>query len=355
MPDPKSQHPRTPGAWRRRRFVQCGLAAGLGVGSLGARAQTPRRPRILMITFRGETEVERGFRDYLANAGVEAEILHRDADRDATRVEGILQEAQAFKPELIYTWGTPVTLAVTGRHDKPASHPLAGVPVVFALVAAPVQSGIVPSLAGHGRAITGAVHVVPTAVQMRAMQSYRAFTKVGVIYTSTETNSRVIVDDVRAFAKPAGIEVIERTLKLNAQGKPVADGVEDMIADMAKAGAQWLYLLPDTFLGSLYGRLTPTALRVRLPTFGAAELALRSGGALVGLVSRYHSVGQLAGSKAVDILVRNKPAASLPVQTLKRFSLIVNIEVARALGGLYPPIEMLNYAEVISPSAKPAS
>ena len=113
----------------RRRFVHWGLAGGLAAASRMAQAQAPakRRPRILMITFRGGTEVERGFRDYLANAGVDAEILHRDAERDATKVAAILQEAQAFKPELIYTWGTPVTLAVTGTHDKPASHPLASV------------------------------------------------------------------------------------------------------------------------------------------------------------------------------------------------------------------------------------
>lgn len=334
--------------------MQWALATGGAAITPLAAAQTPpkRRPRILMITFRGETEVERGFRDYLANAGVDAEILHRDTERDVTRVAGILQDAVAFQPDLIYTWGTPVTLAVTGTYDKPATHALAHLPVVFAPVAAPVQARIVPSFSGHGRAITGAVHVVPTAVQMRAMQSYRPFSKVGVIYTSTEDNSRVIMDEVRAFAKPANIEVIERTFKLNAAGKPVADGVEEMVAQIARAGAQWLYLLPDTFLGTVYNRLTPAALERQLPTFGAAELAVRSGGALVGLVSRFYAVGQLVGSKVVDILVRGKPASSLPVETLKRFSLIVNIEVARALGGLYPPIEMLNYAEVINPAAK---
>jgi len=35
------------------------------------------------------------------------------------------------------------------------------------------------------------------------------------------------------------------------------------------------------------------------------------------------------------------------VETLKRFSLLINMRVARDLG-MYPPIEMLNYAEVIA-------
>ena len=72
-----------------------------------------------------------------------------------------------------------------------------------------------------------------------------------------------------------------------------------------------------------------------------------SGAALTGLVSRYYSVGQLAGAKALVILVAGKSPAQVPVETLKRFSLLVNMQVARSLR-LYPPIDMLNYAEVIA-------
>ena len=37
----------------------------------------------------------------------------------------------------------------------------------------------------------------------------------------------------------------------------------------------------------------------------------------------------------------------VPVETLKRFSLMVNMQAARQLQ-LYPPIDLLNYAEVIA-------
>jgi putative ABC transport system substrate-binding protein len=301
-----------------------------------------------MITFRGQTDAERGFRSYLANAGIKAEIMERDCNSDVAGVPAILDEAVSFKPDLIYTWGTPVTLAVTGTFDAPKTHALAAVPVIFVLVSAPVRSRIVQSLAEQGRNVTGAIHVVPTDVQMRAMQSYKPFKKLGVLYTSTEQNSKVIVSEVFDFAKRNGLEVIERTFARDTAGKPVADGVEGLIAEIKREGAEWLYLLPDTFLGSLYKRVSPAALENKLPTFGAAELAVRSGGALVGLVSRYLSVGQLAGAKAFDILVGGKQASAIPIETLKRFSLIVNMGTAKALGGVYPPIDMLNYAEVIN-------
>ena len=118
------------------------------------------------------------------------------------------------------------------------------------------------------------------------------------------------------------------------------------MAQIKAEGADWLYLLPDTFLGTIYDLVTPKALALGLPTFGAAELAIREGGALAGLVCRYYSVGQLTAAKAEQILVQGTDPAAIPIETLKRFSLIINIRVARALE-LYPPLAMLNYAEVL--------
>ncbi|MEZ0214994.1 MAG: ABC transporter substrate-binding protein [Xanthobacteraceae bacterium] len=332
----------------RRDLLAGAIGAGLIAPGPARAAGDGRTYRILMLTFRGETEVERGFRDYLAAAGIKVDIVSRDAARDMSKVQGFLKEVPALAPDLIYTWGTPVTLEVVGPYDAPdKSRYITDIPVVFALVAAPVKARIAPNFASSGRNVTGAVHVVPTDVQMRAMQSYRPFAKVGVLYSPSEPNSVAIVEEMRTQFKTSGVGLVERTFALNAAGQPTAAGVEDMVRDMRANGADWLYLLPDTFLGTIYKTVTPVALEAKLPTFGAAELAVREGGALVGLVSRYYSVGQLAAQKAIDILVDRRPPATVPIETLKRFSLIINMRVARALGA-YPPIAMLDYAEVIT-------
>ena len=334
---------------RRAFLVQSARAASLLALPASALASTGKTHRILMITFRGETEVEKGFKDHLAASGIKVDLVARDVARDVKNVPAILEEAAKNRPDLIYTWGTPVTLAVAGTHDAPNKVPagLEGIPQVFALVAAPVQSKIVPALAGHGRNLTGAVHVVPTDVQLRAMNSYRPYKRLGVLYTESEQNSRAIVLQAREWLKANGGTLVERTLNVDSAGKPTPEGIEDKVAEIKRDGAEWLYILPDTFLGLHYGRAMPAALAQKLPTFGAVELAVRTGGALVGLVSRYRSVGQLAAARAIDILEGRKPASSLPIETLKRFSIIVNLRTAKALGGIYPPIDMLNYAEII--------
>lgn len=334
----------------RRTLLSLGLGAG-AAGLLGraARAERPEGAfRILMLTFRGETDVERGFRDYFAANEIAVDFLTRDVERDPARVRPILDEVlPSFKPDLIYTYGTPNTLAVVGPYDAPADAPFVrDIPVVFALVAAPVQVKIAPSLASSGRNVTGAVHVVPTDVQMRAMQSYRAFQKVGVIYSPNESHSLAIVEEMRAFCKGIGAEVLEQPLAMQGT-RAIGDGVEDFVRGLKEKGADWLYLPADTFLASIFRRVGPAAISARLPTFGATEFFLREGQGLVGLVSRYYSVGQLAGSKAAEILVERVPPQKIPIETLKRFALIINMSVAKQLG-VYPPIAMLNYAEVIT-------
>jgi putative ABC transport system substrate-binding protein len=337
-----------PEAGAAMRFSRRGLlAAGSAALLLPARARAQEKPVIYRITFRGPTEVEAGFADYLAAHEFDVEYVNRDIARDPKRLPALVEEIRGLKPDLVYTWGTPVTLGVAGRWDDPPSPAHVGdIPVVFALVAAPVLAGIMPDLASSGRNVTGAVHVVPLETQLRAMSSYRAFDRIGVLYSRSEQNSRALVAELEALAPTLGFTVTSRTFAENANGQPVADGAEELVAEIAADGADWLYYLPDTFLGTIYDRISPAALANRLPTFGAAELAVRQGGALVGLVSRYYSVGQLAASKALLILRDGVPPAEIPASMLRRFALIINMESARALE-IYPPLAMLNYAEVL--------
>ncbi|NBC31560.1 MAG: ABC transporter substrate-binding protein [Alphaproteobacteria bacterium] len=333
----------------RRRHVLALTAGGAGTlaaGRLWARRDEPFR--IYRITYRGRTAVEEGFDDYLAANGVPVVMTERDIGRDTTLLPGLIDEIREVRPDLVVTWGTPVTLGVAGRHDEAHDdRHITDIPIVFALVSAPLRSAIVPSLERPQRNVTGAVHVVPTETQLRAMASYRPFSHLGVLYTPTEPNSVTIVEELAELQPRLGYTLVQRRIPLGPDGMPTADGIEELVAEIRAEGAEWLYLLPDTFLGTVYDRVVPAALAVDLPTFGAVELAVRRGGALVALVSRYYSVGQLAASKALQILAQGRNPGDIPIETLSRFSLIINMALARELE-LYPPIDMLNYAEVVT-------
>jgi len=316
-------------------------------------AQSLSRPyRIYAITFRGMTDVEKGFQDYFAARRIPVQITFRDLNRDNTRMPGFLDEIRATRPDLIYTWGTSVTLGVVGTYDSydPSKH-ITDIPVVFTLVAAPVLAKIVRDLKTPGRNVTGVYHVAPTEAQIRAMASYRPFKSLGILYTPTEQNSVVVVEEVREVSKRLGFNVIARPLKLDANKKVTAEGAPEMVRDLKlRDGVEWLYLPPDSYLGTQTQKvIIPAAMSVNLPTFASTEQLMETG-ALTGLVSRYHSIGQFTAYKAEQILVNKVPASKIPVETLTRFALQMRMDVAEQLK-LPPPLPMFNYAELIVPRA----
>ena len=70
-----------------------------------AAARGAGRPyRILAVTFRGMTDVEKGFQDYFAARRIPVQITFRDLNRDNTRMPGFLEEIRRTKPDLVYTW-----------------------------------------------------------------------------------------------------------------------------------------------------------------------------------------------------------------------------------------------------------
>jgi putative ABC transport system substrate-binding protein len=332
----------------RRRLLLSALA--LGAAGRAAAQSGPRPYKITAITFRAIADLEKGFQDYFTARRIPVDIQFRDLGRDMSKMAGFVAEIRQTRPDLIYCSATPATLGLVGPYDKvdPAKH-ITDIPVVFTLVAAPVLAKIVPDLRSSRRNVTGVYHVAPTEAQMRAMASYRPFKTVGMIYTEAEQNSVILLQELRAIAQKQGFTVIAMPFKLDAQKKATAEGVPEMIRMMKEQKADWLYLPADTnLLTQSKAVVLPAAMENNLPTFAATESFLEIG-ALAGLVSRFHSIGQFTAYKAEQILVGKVPPANVPIETLTRFSLQVRVDVAEALK-LPPPLPMFNYAELLNPA-----
>jgi putative ABC transport system substrate-binding protein len=333
-----------------RALALLAFVAALLIGDHQASAQLSSRPlRIYAITFRGMTDVERGFQDYFAARRIPVQITFRDLNRDASRMPGFLEEIRRTRPDLVYTWGTSVTLGVVGTYDgyDPQTQ-ITDIPVVFTLVAAPVLAKIVPDLKSSRRNVTGVFHVAPTEAQIRAMASYRPFKSIGILYTPTEQNSVVVVNEVKEVAKRLGFSLVAKPFRLNAQNQVTADGAPEMIHELKQQKVDWLYLPPDSYLGTQAQKvIIPAAMSEGLPTFASTE-QLMEAGALTGLISHYYAIGQFTAYKAEQILVNKVPPARIPIETLTRFTLQVRMDQAEQLK-MPPPLAMFNYAELIVP------
>lgn len=219
--------------------------------------------------------------------------------------------------------------------------------MLFTLVAAPTLAKIVRDPKSPSRNVSGVTHVGSTEAQMRAMAQYRPFETLGVLYTPSEANSVAVMSDIRRLGRTNGFQTVERAFRMDANRNPVADGAAELVREIKEAGAQRLYLPPDSYLGTLAERIVvPAAMEAGLPTFASTEQLMQAG-ALSGLVSRYYNVGQFTAHKAEQLVVGKQPMSSIPVETLARFSYQIRMSAARRLG-LLPPMSMLGYAELIA-------
>jgi len=334
-------------SFSRRQFCRTSVL-GLGALSAGkALSAAPSPKKIFIVTYRGKTDVERGFRAYLADNGYAVDYIERDLARDRSRIPGIVAEIRALKPDLVMTWGTTVTEGIVGQYRSvnPRLH-ITDIPVLFTLVAAPVASGLVPDLASSGRNVSGVFHVATTEAQIRALRLYRDCKHVGVLYSPSENNSLAILQELKTLGGQMGLNLLDYPFRLNAAGNPTAIGVAEALRDMRRRGAEWLYMPPDSFLGTLAESLViPTAHGLGLPTF-ASTAQIMEAGALAGLVSHYYDIGQFTAYKASQILFGHKSPREIPIETLPRYSFQVRMAVAKQLK-LLPPLALFNSAEFI--------
>ncbi len=326
------------------------LAIGLGLAT-GAHAQEPAKGadadpyRIFGVVWRGETEVEDGFRDYLDQRGIPYEFTVRNLNLDRGNAPGIIEEIRQARPDLVYTWGTGTTTSIVGRAaaDDPEQF-IRDIPGLFVLVAYPQVTNIVESYENPGRNVTGVAFLAAIESQLNTIQAYRPFQKIAVIYDSTSGNSRTNVAQLTEAAQKMDLDLLVLPIPLNDEDKPNPEVLADLIRQAKNEGAELLYMGPDSFLtrhGKVY---TSTAIEVGLPTFASTQAPLKNHRAMFGLVTDYHTLGKLAGVQAERILIDGISPEDLPVARLSRFKLWINNDVVHELG-LFPPMSMIPIAD----------
>ena len=300
---------------------------------------------IFAVLWRGETDVEDGFRDYLNQRGIPFNMTVRSLELDRSKAPPILEEIKQKQPDLVYTWGTGTTLSIIGPID--AEEPekfVQGIPGLFVLVAYPISARIVDSFEQTGRPVTGVSFLASIESQLRAIQDYGNFSKLAVIYDDTSRNSRINVTLLEEVAPKFDLELVILPVPRNENDMPDPERIPELIQSAKTQGADILYMGPDSFLFRHAKVYTSEAIAAGLPTFASTQGPLKSSRAMFGLVSDYHTLGKLAAVQAEKILVGNQKPEDLPVASLTRFKLWINIDVVREIK-MYPPMNMIAIAD----------
>jgi len=299
---------------------------------------------VMLIVFRGMTEAELGFMEYLKDR-LSVDFMIRDANGDRSRVKPFLEEAKQENVDLIYTFGTTVTLETVGpsKNVNPETN-IVDIPVVFNIVADPVGAGLADKLSATGRNLTGVSHIVPMVDQLIAMERFKKVSKLGVIYNTTEPNSVLAVKQLRQYSKQFQFDLIEAPL---VSGTNLVDSeVNEVINALISSKPDFIYIPSDSSLIARARTIVSAATEAGIPTISATEGPIRDNGALMGLVSNYRSAGQFAGYKAERILTQKEKIQTIPIETLQRFTIVINMKTASELK-IFPPLFIIKIAELL--------
>lgn len=341
--------PKLPNKTSRRMMLQTCATIPLllhGSGVLAAQGKVSRKKfKIFVVVHREGTKADEGFMDYLKNAGLNIEFVIRNVNTDYKLLPGIVAEIREQKPDLVYTQSTEVTLGIAGPDVEPnPSKFIRDIPVVFSMVGDPLGSKLVKKLEEPGRNLTGAIHIVELPVQLKAMQSYMSFKRLGILYTPNEKAQVRRFDQLKKLIAPEKIELVAAD-PLGPDKNPQIEQLIPMLDRMVALKPDLVYIPPVNFFGKNEELLMQEILKRKLPTFCATEGLIEKGG-LMGLVAPLFNVGALAGSKAEQILLGKTTAHKTPIQVLSKFSFIVNMPTARELN-LYPPMQVLRFAKIV--------
>jgi putative ABC transport system substrate-binding protein len=296
--------------------------------------------KVVLLLYRGVTPAEQGFMDTLrAQLPVDFTIL--DAGEQQARLPELVKQARALRPDLIYTFGTSVTLAAVGPSGSKDPRYIRDIPVVCNIVADPVGARLTPSMTSSARNLTGVTHLVPMVDQLRAVASWGKIRRLGVLYSPQESNSQLAVQQLRAQSSAFGYVLYPVAIQ-----DPGKAALAAAVQRLAAQKVDYLYLPSDSSLIRQADAIVAPALAAGIPVVSATEEPIRREGALFGLVGNYRNAGSFAAYKAVQILREHKAPAAIPFQPLKRFALLINMRSAKQLQR-YPPLEQFRFAELL--------
>jgi putative ABC transport system substrate-binding protein len=266
-----------------------------------------------------------GLRDLGYVEGRNVVIEDRDAEGKFERLPALAAELVALKVDVIVAPNTAAALA--------AQQATKTIPIVFAVAADPVTSGLVTSLARPGGNVTGSSILAPELVGKRLellTQAVPGVSRVAVLWQpggAGEGTEKDMLKGAEVAASALGV----RLQFVEARGP--AD-VDRAFSEMTRARAGALTVLPSAMFGSQRRRLVDLAAKNRLPAVYTSREFVDAGG-LMAFGPNQADLYRGAATYVDKILKGAKPG-DLPVEQPTTFELVINLKAAKAVGLTIP-------------------
>jgi putative ABC transport system substrate-binding protein len=240
------------------------------------------------------------------------------------RNEQALAIAEAFvqrKVDIIVAGGNAVAAARQATSS---------IPIVFPVAVDPLGSGFVASLSRPGGNVTG-LSLQGADVAGKRLQMLREIVptlrRLAIMVNVAYPAAKNELAQCQAAARALGVETTLMELR----------GPEDIATtfDALAGGAEALYVVSDALTNTNYGRIASLALSARMATMFGTTDSIHSGG-LMAYGPNLPDLFRRAGDY-VDKILRGAKPGDIPVEQPTKFTFVLNLITAKAIGLVAPP------------------
>ena len=290
-----------------------------GGSSSSGEAETLRIGIIQPMEHESLDAAREGFVQALADHGyIDGDTIvldYQNAQGDSSALLTISQRFVGDDCDLVLAIGTGAAQSIASQTSE--------IPVLITAVTDPVDAGLVQSSEAPGTNVTGTNDMNPIREQLELIPEILPDAQtVGLLYTSSEDNSILQIEEAKAILEEMNLDYVEQTV---TGSNDVQQAVQSIVTR-----CDAIYIPPDNTFASAMPLVGSVVMESGTPVICGATGMVEAGG-LITLGLNYYNLGYQTGEMAAQVLEGADPA-SMPVQSQNQYDYVVNEEMLSALG-----------------------
>lgn len=308
---------------QRREFIKL-IGAVTVAWPLAARAQRPKVWRVAQVRAgtpkklgRSATALEERLNELGYVNGKTIMLVNRFVPRPQAMKTAI--EELHSNIDLLVVWGTVGSVY--------AKKLISDLPVVFVSVGAPVEIGLISSLARPGGNMTGVTFEAADQMYPKRLQVLKELVpnlkRVAVLGAQGDPNVTLAMTALQKSAPVLGVTLLPVYIRST-------DDLPAAFDQMRRKRAEGLVVIAGNLTAFSGKRIADLALKYRLPSCHAFNETVVAGGLVSLGPNRVWMARQAADY--VDKIIKGSKAKDLPVEEPNKYDFYINLKTARTLG-----------------------
>ena len=276
-------------------------------------------------------QIEQGIEDGLKEAGYSGkniDLTLLNAEGDQSKIQTMSKQLVNDKNDVVIGIATPAAQGLAAATKD--------IPVVMGAISDPIGAKLVKDLKHPNANVTGTSNQLPIKQTVDLMTSLTPNVKtVGVLYASSEDNSKSQVADFKEDAEKAGLTVIEYAV-------PSTNEITTTMSVMAgKVDAIWTP--QDNTIASAFSTVVAAANQAQIPIYTSVDTMVKEGG-LASVAQSQYELGKATAKIAVKIL-KGEKVKDIPVDVIDDGTPTLNLKVAKELN-ISIPEDVLKQSDI---------